>query len=349
MQESRQTNPLHFAFALAASTNGMDTSQIQFRSFHNTDPPKLVKLWLECGLGRGAADDLTCDAFEQYVLSQPYFEKAGLIVAELEGNFVGYAHAGFGCNQSETSLCHEAGSICAVMVSPQHRRRGIGRQLVSHAEQFLRDSGANRIYFGAAAPRNPFYVGMYGGSEPAGFLESDENVIPFAQALGLVEVERLAIFQRNMNDSRDPIGLRLMRNKRRYQLRLEMVDSAMSWWWTTRFGRLDSVTAILEPKSGGTPVAHAKCYGLDLYISKWGQRAVGIGDVLVPDEHRRSGYAQTLLVELCNRMKRELVTLIDAQATESDAASIELLRSSGFSRVDTGIVFGRPELVDGAT
>ena len=327
----------------------MDTSQIQFRSFHNTDPPRLVKLWLECGLGRGAADEFTCDAFEHYVFSQPYFEKAGLIVAEIDRQLVGYVHAGFGCNQTETNLCRDSGSICALMVSPQQRRRGIGRQLVTHAEQYLRNSGANKIYFGAAAPRNPFYIGMYGGSEPAGFLESDENVVPFARALGLVEVERLAIFQRDMNTSRDPIGLRLMQNKRRFQLRLEMVDTPKSWWWTTRFGRLDSVNAVLEPKSGGEPVAEATCFGLDLYISKWGQRAAGIGDVHVPDEHRRSGFAQTLLVELCNRMKRELVTMVDAHASESDTAAMELLRSSGFSRVDTGIVFGWPESANGAT
>ena len=320
----------------------MDTSQIQFRPFHNTDPPRLVKLWHECTLGRGAAEDFTCDAFEHYVLAQPYFQKAGVCIAEIDGEIVGYSHSGFGCNESQTALCSETGVICTVMVHPRVRRQGIGRQLVDRAEEYLKQMGVKRIYFGASKQRNPFYVGMYGGSEPAGFMESEPDVAPFAQAIGMAPVERHAVFQRDMNASRDPIGLRLMQNKRRMQLRLETTSSNQSWWWTVRFGRLDSVMAVLEPKAGGEPVARAVCFGLDLYINKWGQRAVGIGEIIVPEENRRAGYAQTLLVELCNRMKRELVTVIDVHADESDEAMMALLRSSGFNRVDTGVVYGRP-------
>lgn len=321
----------------------MDTSQIQFRPFHNTDPPKLVKLWHESSLGRGAAEGFTCDAFEHYVLAQPYFEKPGVIIAEHDGKVIGYSHAGFGCNESHTALSKESGVICTVMVHPSFRRQGIGRQLVDEAETFLKEAGAKQIFFGASKTRNPFYVGMYGGSEPAGFMESDADVAPFAQALGMQPVEQHAVFQRDMNTSRDPIGLRLMQNKRRLSLRLELTSSSNSWWWTARFGRLDSVTAVLEPKAGGEPVAQAICFGLDLYINKWGQRAVGIGEIHVPEKQRRNGYAQTLLVELCNRMKRELVTIIDIHANEADEPMMAMLRTSGFSRVDTGVVYSRSE------
>ena len=315
---------------------------VEYRSFHNSDPPKLVALWEGCELGRGAASETSPDVFEMVNFSQPYFDPQGLIVAAEGDAVVGVAHAGFGPDASESQLDHTNGVICAVLVSPEHRRRGIGRQLVALAEQYLRDRGAASIWAGQAAPRDPFYVGVYSGSRPSGFLESDPNADPFFRAIGYQPAERHLIFQRQLGQQPEPVNVRLLHIRRKMELAITDAPNPLSWWWATRFGRLDTVRFLLVPKGDDTAVAAMTVVGLDFYLGTWQERAAGLTDLFVSASERRKGYGQALVLEVCRRLKDELVTRVEAHAAESDEATLGLLQSTGFTQVDAGIVYRRP-------
>ena len=169
---------------------------VSYRTFRNSDPPHLVRLWHACQLGRGAADGFRCDSLEGTTLSKTYFDPQGLITAwdDDEGKLVGFAHAGFGSAKDEKSLDRSIGVICVVMVHPEYRRRGIGRELMQRAEKYLNERGSTSIRAGACPPHDPFYVGLYGGVKPAGFLESDSLASPFVESLGYQEIDRRAVF-----------------------------------------------------------------------------------------------------------------------------------------------------------
>jgi len=125
------------------------------------------------------------------------------------------------------------------------------------------------------------------------------------------------------------------------ELSLTAQPDRMTWWWLTRFGRLDSLQCQLVPKGGGEPVAAATVVGLDLYLPKWREQSVGITDLRVLQPSRRLGYGQMLVLEICRRMREELVTRVDASLADGDTAAVGLVESSGFERIDTGIVYRR--------
>ncbi len=152
---------------------------IDYRTFRNDDPPGLVRVWNEALTGRGAVPLPTASALEEYVFAKPYFDRAGLTVALDDGQAVGFAHAGFGPAADESALSPSAGVVCALAVRPGFRRRGIGSELLQRSEAFLAGRGAATIEAGPMPPNNPFYLGLYGGSESAGFLESDAAADPF--------------------------------------------------------------------------------------------------------------------------------------------------------------------------
>jgi len=314
---------------------------IEYRSFHNSDPPQLVALWHQAELGRGAAAGFTTDAFETLIFAQPYFDRDGLIVACDGSKIIGYAHAGFGANSDESALAYKSGVVCALIVHPQYRRRGVGRELMARAERYMNDRGVQTILAGPAEPNDPFYVGLYGGSQPCGFLDSDPDAAPFLAALGYERTTQWRVYQRDMNAQRDPMSFRLATHRRRTQLAIADRPNRETWWWLTRFGRVESLLFVLLPKEGGSPIGAVSVVGLDLYLQKWGERAVGLLDLEVNDEQRSEGYGQAILVEVCRRLKNELVTRIEAHALETDAASIGVLESSGFEQVDTGAVYRR--------
>src|SRR5690606_11483482 len=126
----------------------------------NSDPPHLRRIWHTSELGRGAAIGFDADIFESVVFSQPYFDPKGLIVAEDAGRPIGFLHAGFGADATQSTIDPTTGTICMVMVDPAYRRQGIGRELVGRGEEYVRAAGTTVIQAGPAAPRDPFYFGI---------------------------------------------------------------------------------------------------------------------------------------------------------------------------------------------
>jgi GNAT superfamily N-acetyltransferase len=239
------------------------------------------------------------------------------------------------------SLNRQAGVICAVLVRPSHRRRGIGRELVARAEAYLRRSGSTSISAGQSPGRDPFYVGIYGGSQPTGFLESDRAAHPFFTALGHRPAQRWLVQQRGLSDSADPMSMRLLSMRRATEVAATDHPQPLTWWWTARFGRLDTVRFLMVLKGENRIVATMNIVDLSFYASKWGERVVGLTDLFVPAEERRHGYGQALLVEVCRRLREESVGRVEMHVLETDAPLVSLLNTCGFEPVDVGVVYVR--------
>lgn len=312
---------------------------VEYRTFRNSDPPQLLQLWHRAGLGRGAARGLPIDLFDNVLFAQTYFDREGLIVAHEGTRLVGFVHAGFASDNEGRGLDQRMGVVCAVIVDPEFRRRGIGRQLVYRAEQFLRSHGAGMIQAGPSFPADPFYFGIYGGAQPAGFLESDPLAHPFFEALGYVALRRQLIYHKDLSKGSDPVTLRLMSARRATRLVSRPDSAPHSWYWTARLGRLEALDLELQHKVSGQVVAHATLVSLDAYFYTWQTRAIGLVDIEVPEADRRKGYGQTLLTELCRHVRGDMVEVVEAHAPEGNSAATNLLESVGFTQVDAGIVY----------
>ena len=314
---------------------------VAYRQFRNSDPPQLVRLWNASGLGRGAALGLSCDDFDEAVIAQTYFDPAGLIVATTDNQqVVGFVHTGFAADETRSRLSKKTGVICAVIVAEAHRRQGIGSELILLAEAYLRSEGAENLYAGGANPRDPFYLGLYGGSESAGFLESDPAAHPFLIAQGYTPFERHLVFQRELGaGGPEIVSVRLLNAKRQAKLAEATACEPKDWWWSTHQGRLGSMQLGLTPKAGGPLIAQVCVVGLDFYAKGWQVRAIGITKLQVIESQRRKGFGQLLLDEVCRRVRNEMIQFAEAHVTETDVAGIAVLKSAGFQQTDAGVVY----------
>jgi ribosomal protein S18 acetylase RimI-like enzyme len=320
---------------------------IQYRIFRNPDPPRILELWLQCPLGRGGARPQSTDVFEVFNYAQLFFDPAGLILACDGPQVVGLAHAGFCCTEDESQLDRSRGVIGLVLVHPAYNRRGLGRELVRRAEQYLTERGARELFAGPSPHRDPFYFGLYGGTRPSGFLESDPAAGDFFRGIGYVEHERHGVYQRNLAVARDPINLRIAAIRRQTELAIVDKPYHPTWWWYTHYGRWDSagidlLRFRLVRKSDGEPLAGVTVIGLDQYIPVWQRRAIGLVDLFVVESLRGQGYGQTLLVEVLKRLRQELIDLAELHTPESNELATRVVQAAGFERVDTGVVFRKP-------
>lgn len=311
----------------------------EFRTFHNSDPPRILKLWHSSNLGPSAAEGFPCDILEVFVFSQPFFDRAGVILAFEGDQLVGFVHAGFGVNADETAMDFSRGTISAIVVHPDFRRQGIARELIARAELYLQSKGATSVTAGAGLNQNGYYIGIYGGLQPSGFAQSAAPWDQLFEGLGYVANRPTVVMHRNLTKGRDPVSARLIRNRRRLNMIISDRVPGLSWWWHARFGQLDALRFELREKGTDNVVASAQIVGLDVYVPKWGVRAVGIQDVFVPQTARRHGYALSLIVEVCRRLREQSIQLVEAQMEAENEAAIAIFQSANFERVEELLSF----------
>ncbi|MCG6157813.1 GNAT family N-acetyltransferase [Rubinisphaera margarita] len=313
--------------------------EVQIRTFRNFDPPHLVRLWNTAYQSRGVAAPISPDIFDIAVLAVPFFDPAGLIVAEINDELVGFAHVGFCVNEAHTALDHSQAVLCTIVVDPDHRHEDIGTRLLEQARNYARGKGAEVLFAGPSPERDPFYNGIYGGSRPSGFLESQPSLIEFLTASGFEPVEQHGVFQKDLTTTREPINLKLVAIRRRMELQLGEDHRIEDWWWAARLGRYELLRFDLVPRNQLQAVASITVLGLDFFVSNWNHRAVGMLDLIVAEEERRKGYGQSLLIEVGRRLKDEMITLLEIHAPLQQAEMVKLITGAGFTQVDTGVVF----------
>ena len=312
---------------------------MQFRSFRNSDPPQLAKLWSSQPPQRGLAQNVTPRILETYVFAKPYFHRHDFIVAEEGDQLAGFAHVGFGPNESRDDLCTEMGMTCMLQVAPEFDFAAVAGQLLERAEARLKERGAKLIYGGSVAPLNPFYVGLYGGSEMPGILLSDHRMVELFNRSGYSEIDRTVVLQRDLGDFRTPIDRRLVQLKRKMQVELDTVPKPEDWWDACVSPPHEPTCFEILPNQGGPACGSVRFWVIEPFSHTWGRLTVGLTKLKIAEEHRGKGLATYLNVEALRHLQLNGVELIEAQTMLSNKAALDLYARLGFKEVDQGVVF----------
>ena len=190
---------------------------IEYRCFRNDDPPRLADVWRAADLGPAAMQPMTAALLEASVFSKPYFDREGLIVAADDDRVVGFAHAAFGPNKQRTAVDTQVGTTLLVAVVPHPLQVQIGDELLRGSEAYLRSRGATTILGGGSAELRSFYLGLYGGSDLPGILDSSAAMQRPFQIAGYEVAERIAVLRRALHGFRPAVN-RLQATVGRYAL-----------------------------------------------------------------------------------------------------------------------------------
>jgi ribosomal protein S18 acetylase RimI-like enzyme len=312
---------------------------VTYRHFRNTDPPALVKVWNEALTGRGAIRLRHSSALEHQVFSRPYFDPSGLIVAEEDGEIVGFAHAGFGPGADQSALSSDIGVICVLAVRPTHRRHGIGAELLRQSEAYLRDHGAKEIYAGPASPYDPFYQLLYGGSNLPGFLASDELAGPFLEQHGYALYRRTLVLQRQLQKPLRVADPRFMNHRQRFDIYADTVKARPTWWQNCELGVAEPLEFVMQEKPSGQAVATALVVELEGFSWRWNQPAVGILDIQVRLDRRRQAIGKYFLTQILQFLQEQCYLIVETQVPEGSEPALKLVQGLGFEQVDTGKMY----------
>jgi GNAT superfamily N-acetyltransferase len=312
---------------------------ISYRTFRNSDTPKLAEIWRSQPPERGLMQPMSADLFEQFVLAKPYFDNQGLIVAVDDGRPIGFVHAAFGPTDAEAHVSHAFGVTCLLLVRQDYRCQGIGAELLARSEAYLRSRGAQVLYAGGIAPLNGFYLGLYGGSELPGVLDSDEQAQRLFQSQGYREIDRTHIMHRELSSFRPIVDRQQIQIRRRSSVQAISDPPARTWWQACAWSLLARTRFELSLRDAPGTDASATFWSIQPLAKSWGVNAAGLVELEVAEEHRRQGVATFLLGEAFRQLQAQGVSLVEVQTMAHNTAARQLYEKLGFKLVDQGAVY----------
>lgn len=314
--------------------------EIRYRTFRNSDPPHLVDIWRSQPPERALMQPLTVPLLDHLILSKQYFDPAGLVLA-FDGDLpVGFGHAAFGATDDGSQVDKSLGVTHLVMVRPHYQGHGIGRELLIRCEDYLRREGAGVLYAGGVGHLNGFYLGMYGGSELPGVLDSSHRAQQVFQRNGYREIDRVHVLHRETATFRPPVDRRLMPLRRTTALRIEHDPPSPNWWHASTYGCFGIERFVLELKQPApVEAAVATFWLMETFSNSWGVHAAGLIDMQVRPELRRMGMATFLLGEAFHQLRNAGISLIETQTMVHNTAALGLYKKLGFTLVDQGAVY----------
>jgi GNAT superfamily N-acetyltransferase len=312
---------------------------LSFRSFRNTDPPIVTALWRSCAEQLGLSPAVSPDVFEQLVFAKLYFDYAGLILAFDDEQPVGFAHAGFGPNDKAYGISTEMGTTCLMLTKPDCPRAEVAAGLLEHCEEYLRGRGTTIFYGGGMSPLNPFYLGLYGGSELPGILDNDTTARSVLESHRYREIERTRIMQIDLNRFESVIDRSQMQIRRQMVVEAQIDAPTRTWWEACTLGEFDLTRFEMVPRGGGPVVATALFRGMDPTGTKMIGRSAGLVHFEVDPAHRRRGYAVFLLSEAFRQFQRQGIMSVETQTLETNLAAVNMYKKLKFEQVGGGGIF----------
>ncbi len=319
---------------------------IRLRAFRNSDPPALARLWNQADPGALGAQPLRVHELDTHAWGTVNFERSGLIVAERDGRIIGFVHAGFGpelpvdaARPLESS--HEMGTVAMLGIERGVDEPVVVADLIRAAEVYLRGRGAKVLYAGGLFPLNPFYWGVYGGSEGAGVLSRHEPFRSVLVELGYEPVSTTVLLEADLNvaESRDPRAAFIRR-----QTQIDFEDDApvRNWWQNLALGDFQFMRTRLIAKSGGAQIACAETWDMGWFARRDGRARIGLINLEVAAQHRRKGFGRHLITEIFRRARENLIALVEVQTSSTNEPALSLYASLGFQPIDEATLFRLP-------
>jgi ribosomal protein S18 acetylase RimI-like enzyme len=194
------------------------------------------------------------------------------------------------------------------------------------------------IYGGGRYPLNPFYWGIYGGSEFSGFLESQPATLQAFQRNGFKESASSVLFEFDLAKS-EPRHLKNIMLKRESRVHILEDENPEENWSALAVEAFHPLVVQILDKAEKAVIARSCLWPMSVYGRREGVSRIGLIDVIVDDDHRRKGYGRLLITESIKCASGLSYDILCVQTDSTNLAAIKLYEQSGFERTETARLF----------
>jgi ribosomal protein S18 acetylase RimI-like enzyme len=224
---------------------------------------------------------------------------------------------------------------------PHPLQEQIGDELLRGCEAYLRRRGATTILGGGSADLRSFYLGLYGGSDLPGILDSSTAMRRLFERAGYETADRVAVLRRKLQGFRAPVNRLQLAIRRNTVLRAIDEPTRRTWWEAaTTTGIALRRYELLN--QADERLGSASFWDMQPLAGTWGVVASGLLDVEIEGPRRRQGLAHYLVAEALHDLSQEGVGLVETHASTANTPALSLFTKLGFETVEHGTIFKKP-------
>jgi ribosomal protein S18 acetylase RimI-like enzyme len=294
---------------------------------------------------RGVCSSVTVDLLDLSVLSKPYFDRHGLILAFDQNDpsqALGFVHASFGPCQRLSDLDQQQGIICQLRVLPIERDREVAQGLLQAGVDYLKQSGATAAHVGSIFPHAPFYLGLYGGSRVPGVLAEDQLFRDALLSFGFQVDDEVYLLERKLAGFRAIGGRNQTDIRRKFQLKAIPDPIETSWWECCLFSLTERDRFTIYDPAKKQIVSSVSFWDMGPIAMEYGVSCRGLYDLSVEPNYRRGGIATYLIGESLKALMQRGIGQVEVQVRKSDSASLALFQKLGFQQFASAFQMSRP-------
>ena len=129
-----------------------------------------------------------------------------------------------------------------------------------------------------------------------------------------------------------------MQIRRQYSVTPIVDPKPLNWWESCTYGWHEIFGFWLVDKKTQEEMGRVSFWEIQPLSTEWGTRTMGVCDLRIADEHRRSGLATFLLGESFRQLAMQAVSIVDLQFLDSDEPMHGLAKKLGFEKISGGSI-----------
>lgn len=295
-----------------------------------------MKIWRAQPLERGLVTGIDIMMLEHFVLSKPWFDRHGLMVAECGDRVAGFIHAGFGPDATQSDLDRELGVVCTLQLLPQYDSDDLRCLLLQKAEDYLKFHGCRLVVGGAYPPNMPFYHGLFRSSELPGVFAADEATHRTFLENGYEAAEQFSIMNCQLGRLRPVIDRNQRQLQRSFMVRPTLDHSFASWWKTCAFGPIQRSQFEVVAKLDNMPCGALIWWDADVTTMGGTGLSISLGELQIQDDRRRVGLATFLVSNALRQLKSSGAAEAQVQVPISNTPGLQFFHKLGFVEQQRG-------------
>ena len=168
------------------SSQRRDNVSLDIRTYRNTDGPELCAVFSAHYQAAGLPCTMTPLSLELCILAKAFFSPAQMLVAEKDGQVVGFLLLGFEPEDPLLTASSTRAVVSSLCVRPCEQEDRIASELLASSVSRCGQMGCEQLSFSPPPPASPFMAGLAPGDGMIGGPEIDFRLTRWLRASGWV-------------------------------------------------------------------------------------------------------------------------------------------------------------------
>lgn len=321
---------------------------ISIRTFRNTDAEALCQVWNLHFAEWGSENQLSILRLELGCLAKPFFDQADLLLAESDGQIVGFAHLAPTPDESLEEAVHSAIGISALCIAPQVHEDQIAAELLRHCEVRMQRLGARECRLKPLLPNSAFYLGLGPADSMIGLTSGEQRTCRWIRAAGFEPLQPTNQWELDLASFHPPIDRLQIQIRRSAHVDRQVDEPMLPWWQACVLGHTEPSAFQLTDRVQRRVLNEVLFWTIAPELQKAPQSIAWLWPpklepAAISESLRSEASAVDRLIFLLSESLREFqsegVDWVRTVSSADDVPTSQLLKRLGFKPVQSGVVF----------